>query len=406
MSIHDHDRDTESSPRGGNPRIFLLALGMFALGTDAFVIAGVIPVIARAVHVSEGGAGQLVTAFSLTYGLGAPFLAALTSRFSRTRLLLVSLGAFGLVNVCSALAPTFGLLLLTRILAGCCAAIFGPLAYTTGTSLAPPEKRGQTLALIAGGLTIATVFGSPLGTWIGHTFGWQMTFVLVAALAGAAFLALLLYGLPNVAPPPALSIRERLAPIAQPTIVLALIPSLLWYLGVYTVYTYLAPIFQQGLHLNDISGLLLAFGIGVVLGNASGGYIADRFGPLRPMIVSLVILTVLLATISIAASSLGIGLLALFIFGITSSLPFIPQQHRLMGLAPEHANVVLALNNSTLYLGIAGGAAVGGIVLQSASPAALGWVAAICSLLALGVLALSIRTQTRTTVIKQEQVVS
>ncbi len=366
-----------------DPRIFLLALGMFALGTDAFVIAGVLPVIAHTVHVTTGTAGQLVTVFSLTYGLGAPFLAALTARLPRNRLLLASLGAFCVANVCSALAPTFGLLLVTRILAGCCAAVYAPLAYTVGTSLAPPERRGQTLALIVGGLTVATVFGAPLGTWIGHLFGWQMSFVLVALLSALAVAALLLCGLPSLATPPALSLRARLAPIGQPRLLLALAPSLLWYLGVYIVYTYLAPILQQGLHVTDISSLLLFFGAGVVLGNWFGGYAADRFGPVRPMVASLMVLTVILTIVSIANSSLVGECVALFILGASGSLPFIPQQYRLMSLAPEYANVILALNNSTLYLGIAGGAAVGGVVMQYAPVSVLGWIGAACAFLAL-----------------------
>src|SRR5579859_1645649 len=131
-----------------NPRIFLLALGMFALGTDAFVVAGVLPVIARETGVTEGLAGQLVTVFSLTYGLGAPFLAALSGRWSRNRVLVTVLGLFGLANLASALAPTFPLLMATRILAGCCAATYAPLAYTTGVALAPPARRGQALAMI------------------------------------------------------------------------------------------------------------------------------------------------------------------------------------------------------------------------------------------------------------------
>src|SRR5579859_5268876 len=101
-----------------NPRIILLALGMFALGTDAFVVAGVLPVIAKETGVTEGLAGQLVTAFSLTYGLGAPLLAALTGRWSRNRVLIAAIGLFCLVNIGSALAPTFPVLLITRLLAG------------------------------------------------------------------------------------------------------------------------------------------------------------------------------------------------------------------------------------------------------------------------------------------------
>src|SRR4051794_894077 len=97
-----------------NPRIFLLTLGMFALGTDAFVVAGVLPAIAKDTGVTEALAGQLVTAFALAYGLGAPFLAAFTSRWPRNRVLLSALGLFGLANLGSALVPTFPLLMLTR----------------------------------------------------------------------------------------------------------------------------------------------------------------------------------------------------------------------------------------------------------------------------------------------------
>ena len=150
--------------RGGarriNPRIFLLALGMFALGTDAFVVAGVLPVISRELGVTESLAGQLVTAFSFTYGFASPVLAALTGRWSRNRVLMVALGAFCLCNLGSALAPNFAILFLTRILVGCCAAVFGPLAYTTGTALAPAEKRGQALALVA--CDALEVFESPV----------------------------------------------------------------------------------------------------------------------------------------------------------------------------------------------------------------------------------------------------
>lgn len=378
-----------------NPRIVLLALGMFALGTDAFVVAGVLPVIAHEMKVTEGLAGQLVTIFSLTYGLGAPVLAALTGRWPRNQVIMAALGAFCLVNVGSALAPTFPLLLLTRLLAGCFAAIYAPLAYTIGTSLAPPEKRGQALGLVVLGLTVATVFGSPLGTWIGEHFNWRFSFGLVAALAGIAFLTLLLCGLPKAAAAPVLSLKARLAPVGEPHLLLALVPALLWNLGIYVVYTYIAPILHQGLPTTDVSGLLLAFGIGVVIGNWSGGIIADRFGATLPLSISLLILTLVFALISLVATSFIGALLALFIWGITGSLIFIPQQYRLLRLAPQHANVILALNNSTLYLGIAGGAALGGIALQVVPVMWLSWIGAGIVLLSLLMLLLSIRVGAR-----------
>lgn len=381
---------------GINPRIILLALGMFALGTDAFVVAGVLPVIARETNVTEGLTGQLVTVFSLTYGLGAPVLAAFTGRWSAHRMLIIALGAFCLANIGSALAPTFFPLLLTRVLAGCFAAIYAPLAYTIGTSLAPPEKRGQALALVVIGLTVATVLGSPLGTWVGEHFNWRLSFGLVALVAGIAFILLLVCGLPKAASSPALSLKARLAPMAEPHLLLALVPALLWNLGVYMVYTYIAPLLQQSMHITDISGLLVIFGLGAVIGNWSGGAIADRIGPTRPLIGFLGLLIIVEAVISLVATTTVGGILILFAWGISISILFIPQQHRLLSLAPQHANVILALNNSTLYLGIAGGAALGGIVLHATSASLLNWVGAGCVLLALLTLFISMRTKTRT----------
>jgi predicted MFS family arabinose efflux permease len=393
MSETLSDTTTQTRAQHIDPRILLLALGMFALGTDAFVIAGVLPVIARDMQVTEGLAGQLVTVFSLTYGLGAPVLAALTGRWPRNRVLIIALGAFCLINVCSALSPSFSLLGLTRILAACFAALYSPLAYTIGTSLATPEKRGQALSMVLGGLTVSTVLGAPLGTWVGEHFGWRMSFGMVALLAGVACVALLLCGLPHESAGATPSLRARLAPIREPRLLLALLPTLLWNLGIYVVYTYLAPLLQQNMHMIDISIALIAFGLGAVPGNWLGGLITDRFGSTRPLLVDFVILTIILVSIPFATYSPFLGLPLLFIWGLCGPNLFIAQQHRMLGLAPEHANVILALNNSMLYLGIAGGAALGGIVLHTQSVMWLGPLGAICSLLALLALLLSIRTK-------------
>jgi predicted MFS family arabinose efflux permease len=385
----------QKRPTRINPRILLLALGMFALGTDAFVVAGVLPVISRETGITEGLAGQLVTAFSLTYGLGAPILAVLVGRWSPNRVLIGALGLFCLANVGSALAPTFSMLLLSRILVGCFAAIYGPLAYTVGTSLAPPEKRGQALALVIIGLTVATAVGLPLGTWVGEHFGWRMSFGLVAVLAGIAVLALLVFGLPGATTTPVLSLRARMAPITQPRLLLALLPSLLWNLGAYTVYTYIAPLLQHTLPGADISGLLLAFGLGAVGGTLSGGRIADRFGGSRPLVLFVVALIIVEVMFSLVTATLPGALLALFLLGLLVSILFIPQQYRLLRLAPEHANVILALNNSMFYLGIAGGSALGGLALRTVAVTRLGWIGAGCVLISLLLLAFSLRLHGR-----------
>jgi predicted MFS family arabinose efflux permease len=318
--------------------------------------------------------------------LGAPFLAALTGNISRGRLLLGALFVFSVANLLSALSPSFEMLLLTRVLAGCCAALYSPTAYAVAATLAPPNRRGQALSIVIGGLTASTVLGVPLGTWIGQHWGWRMTFGFVTALAGLGVVILLLVGLPQIATPPRINLRTRLAPVAQPRILTALLPTFLWSIASFTVYTFVSPLLQQTAHVEDTGGLLLVYGLGGVVGNWLGGFSVDRFGPKRPLIVGLVALGITLATLNITLSLSIVILVALFMWGVAGWSVFPPQQNRLLNLAHENANTVLALNNSALYLGTAVGATIGGITLNAAGVGALGWVGSSFALLALAVL--------------------
>lgn len=376
-----------------NPRIILLALGMFALGTDAFIVAGVLPVIAHETGVSEGLVGQLITVFALTYGLGAPVLAALTTHWPRNRVLMGALGLLGLANLASALSPSFPLLVLTRILAGCFAATYTPLAFAVGIELTPPAKRGQALALVVSGLNVATVLGAPLGTWIGEHFGWRLSFTMVAGLAGVALLFLVIYGLPKSATLAPLSLKERLRPITHPRVVLALFPALLWNVGVYVMYPYIALLLQQQLHISDVSVLLACFGLGIVLANWMSGRLSDHFGPDLLVVVFLVTLIVIQLVLPLVTTTISSGAIMLLLWGMSFALLFIPQQQRLLNIAPEHANVILALNNSALYLGIAGGAAVGGLALRWLAVTQLAWVGVLSMLIALLIVAITLRSK-------------
>ena len=394
MSIHAQS-PAETPVTRINPRIFLLALGMIALGTDAFVIAGVLPAIAHEIGVQEALAGQLVTVFSLVYGLGAPLLAVLTARWSPTCVLIIALGLFCLSNLGTAIAPNFALLMVARILTGCFAATYAPLAYTVGTALAPPEKRGQALALVVMGVTVATAVGVPLGTWVGEHLGWRFSFGLIVLLSGVAFLSLLAFKLPRIAASPQLSLRARLSPIGRPVVMTALLAALFWNIGTYVIYTYLAVILQHNLHISDTSGLFVAYGLGSVIGSLSGGQLADRFGVQRPLLTGLIALIIIEAVLLPIATTFIGSFLILFLWGSMVGIVFIPQQHRLLGIAPEHANVILALNNSALYLGIAGGAAIGGLALRAVPASYLCWIGAAWCLLALVIFLLSARLNAR-----------
>jgi DHA1 family inner membrane transport protein len=341
--------------------------------------------------VTEGLVGQLITVFALTYGLGAPVLAATTAHWPRHRVLMGALGLLGLANLASALSPSFPLLLLTRILAGCFAATYTPLAFAVGIELAPAAKRGQALALVVSGLNVATVLGAPLGTWIGEHFGWRLSFTMVAGLAGVALLFLVICGLPTSATLAPLSLKERLRPITHPRVVLALFPALLWNAGVYVLYPYIALLLQQQVHISDVSVLLACFGLGIVLANWMSGRLSARFAPDLLVVVFLVTLIVIQLVLPLVTTTISSGAIMLVLWGMSFALLFIPQQQRLLNIAPAHANVILALNNSALYLGIAGGAAVGGLALHFFAVTQLASLGVLSMLIALLIVAITLR---------------
>lgn len=371
-------------------RILVLAVGTFALGTDVQVIAGILPTIAHDVAVPVATAGLLVTVFALTYALGAPTLATLTGSMARRHLLISSLGVFVGANVLAAVAMNFGILVLARILAAGGAALYMPTASAVAAALTPAEKRGRALAVVLGGTTVAAVLGVPLGTLVGTLFGWRMTFVLVAVLGALAALGILFF-LPAVATFPPIRLRARLALVQQPRIVVMFGLTILSLMGTFTVYPYLALLFQHITHLGGtgISSLFLVFGVASVVGNVFGGYCADHGGPVRTIAVSLATAGIALVVLPLAAISVLGAAAALIVWGAAAWMFTAPQQHRLLALAPESPAMILSLNASASYVGMGSGAAIGGLVLHAASLSALGWTGGLCEVLALIVLFLS-----------------
>src|SRR5258708_1929795 len=376
-------------------RILLLALATFVLGTDALIVIGVLPTIARELRVTEGATGQLITAFALVYGLGGPVLAALTGRWRRSRVMIVALGAFCVVNIVSALSPTFAMLLATRILGGGIAALISPLAYAMAVALAPPEKRGQALALVLSGVTVANIVGGPLGTWIGGHVGWRVSFGLIALVAGIACVILRMSGLPDSGASQMLSLKARLAPIGEPRLLLALAPAFFTVVSFSMIYSYIAPLLQLNLHTSDISLMLLVLGLGTVAATQIGGRIIDRFGSTRLLVAFLVVQLIVEVSIAYTTASWMGAALALFIWGASGPSFFIAQQHRLLSIAPEHINVITALNSSMNYLGIACGAVLGGVVLSYMQVTQLGWIGAGCGLVGMVLLLISFRVSGR-----------
>ena len=402
-------------------RPWILALGAFAIGTDEFVVAGVLPAIAAELSVSVAAAGHLVTAFALSFALGAPLLATLTASWRRRHLLVTTLLLFILANFAAAASATFPQLLVARVLAALAGSLFVPTATAVVAELAPAEHRGRAIAVVMTGLTAAILLGVPIGAWIGAAAGWRACFVFVGgigllALAGVAF------ALPHTATPPALPLRHRLAPLTRPAILLALAVVFTASLGSFMTYTYIAPLLHEAAGVEGalVGTSLLVFGMASIVGSRLGGWGADTLGAETTMALSLVGMGAALAGLSSLAAlgdiagpagpamaadlagaaaptspqapwALPAAALLLALWGAAGWALSAPMHHRLISLAPAQATVVVGLNGAALYLGTGLGASLGSAIVERASAGALGWWGALLEAVALALLAASAR---------------
>ncbi|MEV0635579.1 MFS transporter [Streptomyces sp. NPDC050619] len=379
---------TQRHPWRGHAAV--LALGTFAVGTDAFVIAGLLPDISDSLDVSVGAAGQLVSVFSLTYALLSPMLAALTSRWSRRTVLITALMVFAVGNVVTALAPDYPLVLASRVVAAAGAAMFTPNAGATAATLAGAEQRGRAIAIVTVGLTGSLALGAPLGTAIGNAWGWQATmwFVTALALAVAPVIAL---RLPDVTVGGPTGLRRRLTPLTDRRVVGVLAGTLIAFVGIYLPYTYISAVFEPatGDDGGKVAALLLTFGLAGTVGNLTAGRLADRKGPRAVVVGATLLLTVVFALTAVSHSSYATAVVLTAVSGIGSWSVTAPQQQRIMALAaPGTEPLAVSLNAAVMYLAISLSSMLGAGILDATDAAYIAWAGAAFVLAAAAVTAL------------------
>jgi predicted MFS family arabinose efflux permease len=359
-------------------RLLVLALGMFALGTDSFVVAGILPEIARGFDVGIGAAGQMTTIYALAYAGLAPVVAAFAAHVGRKQLLLAGLGVFVLANLGTAVAPTFGMALATRALAGLGAAMFSPTATGAAASIVPPERRGFALSVVIAGMTVSTALGSPIGALIGGLGDWHWTMVFVAALAAASGLGVLAF-LSHVPMLPAVSLRQRLAPLADARIGLTLATTFLFFSAAFTIYTYFAVVFDRasGGDPTLLSGLLVLWGVAGTASNLLAGRLIDNIGSRKVLLTMLAFVLADFILLPWTSASLWSAIPAVLLWGACGWGILVPQQHRIVSIAPPIAPIVLGLNNSATFLGATAAGVIGAAGIDRLGGHQLGYAAAI-----------------------------
>jgi len=371
---------------------FLLALGTFAIGTEGFMIAPLLPRMAADFGMSVSAVATLVVVFTLALSLSSPVTTLMSGRMDRRATLLLAIGAFSVANLAAAFASGFASLLVARVLMAVAAGLYVPNANALAGALAGPERRGRALAIVSGGMTIAIALGLPLGALIGHACGWQATFLAVAVMGALAFTGILA-GVPRQdgAQPAVASMAQRIGVVRQPQMRRLLAVTLFWSVGAYTSYPYIAPYLSAVLGMGEggIGATVTLWGVFAAIGVATGGVLNDRFGAGRVVRTALILLAAsfwLMAGATVLRPALAQWpvLFAVAVWGFSVWAFFPAQMARLIaaGEAPQ-APLALSLNTSTMYLGFSIGSAIGAGILTTGALWGIGLVAGLAEVVAL-----------------------
>ncbi|MQY28023.1 MFS transporter [Nocardia aurantia] len=377
-----------ASQAGLGARVYLLALATFTVGTEGYVIAGVLPAVARDMRVSVAVCGQLVTIFALVYALAGPPLIGAFAGIRPKPVLVWATVAFAISNLLAAVAPDYAVLAVARVLAAASAALLAAPAAAAAAALCRPEQLPRAIAVTASGNALALTVGAPLGTLIGGLFGWRGTFLFVTALGltTAALLAIMLPQVP-VAPPGS----GRLDLLRRKEIRWSLLTTFGVFLAAYCTYTYLAPIVERatGMGSRGVAALMIVFGAGAfTAGRVIGRILAAR--PVATVLrVALTAMAVLLATTAVgtalhpSAAATVVTFPVLFCLGAFWCCGGVSQQTRIAALAPRQRSQALGLHFSMQFLGVAVGGALGGLALSIGGVVAVPAISAVIAFVSL-----------------------
>lgn len=362
--------------------IILLAMTMFIIGTDGFVIAGVLTEIATQTNVSIPVAGQLITLFALTYAISSPISASIFGNVERKKLIIFSLIIFSLGNFIVAICSNYSYILIGRFIAALGAGALTPTILMVAALIAPPESRGKYISYVVSGITIATIIGVPLGTFASKFIGFQGIFIIITILGiiMAIILANLLKSIPL---PPKVGLMQRISTLSIKGVFSTLIVTLIVFVAAFTVYSYISAYYMNKINItNDqLSWVLLVFGIGGALGNFLGGYLTDLVGTKKTVLLSLLGLAFSFGLIALFGNSLPSIFIFTFLWGISGWLLAPSQQYRLMVLGKEKAQILVSLNSSCMYLGIALSGALGAILINLFDYTVLPWFGCIAAVI-------------------------
>ncbi|MEU6781230.1 MFS transporter [Nonomuraea angiospora] len=353
----------ECTTRKTKLTLLALALGTFAIGTGEFGSNGIIQLFAADMGISVPQATYAVTAYAVGVMVGSPVITVAAARLNRRQLLLALIVLFLVGNLLSALSTNVGMLIAARFITGTVQGAYFGAGAVVAAYVYGPGKGGKAFATVMAGLTIATIVGSPLGTFVGQQAGWQALYVVVTAIGLAAGVAILLW-VPTTPDLDGGPIAQELGALRRPMIWAIMAIAALGISSIFAVYTFIGPYVTDAARADEslIPVALAVFGVGMAAGNQVGGRLADRYA-YRGLLIGYGSVLVFLVLIVAAGETTWLLMPALFGVGATTMLAIPTIQVLLTKYAPEAPTLMGALNLASLNLANALGAVGGSITL-------------------------------------------
>ncbi|MEV6804975.1 MFS transporter [Streptomyces sp. NPDC051132] len=342
--------------------VHVLALGIFAMVTSEFAVAGLMPQMAAGLHATVPQIGYLITAFAVAMAVGGPLLTMAVLRLPPRTALLVLFAVFLTGNVLAATATGYGTMLAARVVTGVASQAFFGVAVSLCVRLAPPQARGRAVAVAMNGLMLGTLLGLPLSTLVGERLGWRAAFWAVCALALVAAAATAA-GVPRLDAAPSEGLRAEAGVLARPRLWLALAGSTLIIGATFSAFSYFSPLLTglTGFDAGTVPLLLIAYGAATVVGNTVVGRLADRYT--APVLALGLLLNALFLTgfavfaalpVPAVACMLGVGLV-----GVTMNPAMVTRVQRAGNAGP----LVNTVHSSFITLGVIIGSSLGGVAI-------------------------------------------
>lgn len=349
--------------------ILALAMSAFAIGMTEFISVGLLPLIKDSFNTTISLAGLTVSLYAVGVTIGAPLLTPMTNKIKRKHLLIGIMLIFIIANTLAAFSTTFSMLLAMRVLSALMHGVFMSIATAIASDLVSPDKRSSAIAMMFTGLTVATITGAPLGTWIGQQFGWEASFITIAII-GFLSLVINIISVPNdLNEYEQASMLEQLTVFKNKSLMMVYLITALGYGGTFVVYTYLTTLLTDTLHYSDdaVVILLVIYGVMVAIGNTLGGKLTNN-RPMQVLIGIFLIQAIVLLIVGVTVSHQILGTIAILIMGLFAFMN-VPGLQLIVVLFAERknkatTNFASSLNIASFNIGITLGSVIGGYVLN------------------------------------------